>query len=63
MTALVPDRCVQALEAGDQQAAEAARERMWNAVSDVLGRAMKLGPTWNTFAARTADPPAGRPNA
>ena len=52
-------RCLQALEAGDGRAAEAARERMWNAVSDVLSRAMALGDTWNTFAARTADPPAG----
>ena len=57
------DRCLQALEAGDEQAAEAARERMWNAVSDVLSRAMALGDTWNTFAARTADPPAGAPDA
>ena len=57
------DRCVKALEAGNQQAAEAARERMWNAVSDVLSRAMALGDTWNTFAARTADPPAGATDA
>lgn len=53
-----------AVAAGDERAAAAARERMWDALSDVFGRTMALGDAWNAFAARTADPaPAGRPGA
>lgn len=58
------DRYLQAVAAGDERAAAAARERMWEALSDVFGRTMALGDAWNAFAARTADPaPAGRPGA
>lgn len=58
------DRYLQAVAAGDERAAAAARERMWDALSDVFGRTMALGDAWNAFAARTADPaPAGRPGA
>ena len=62
------DRYLQAVAAGDERAAAAARERMWEALSDLFGRTMALGDAWNAFAARTADPapahrPAGRPGA
>lgn len=62
------DRYLQAVAAGDERAAAAARERMWDALSDVFSRTMALGDAWNAFAARTADPapedrPAGRSGA
>ena len=52
------DRYLQAVEAGDEPAAAAARERMWDALSEVFRRTMALGGAWNAFAARTADRPA-----
>ncbi len=58
------DRYLQAVEAGDERSAAAARERMWDALSEVFSRTMALGGAWNAFAARTADPaPADRSGA
>ena len=55
------ERYLHAVEAGDERAAAAARERMWDALSDVFRRTMALGGAWNAFAARTADRAAGGP--
>lgn len=54
------DRYLQAVETGDEQAAAASRERMWDALSEVFRLTMELGGAWNAFAARTADRQAGR---
>ena len=57
------DHYLQALQTGNEHAAELARERMWVAMSDVIRRAMAIGDTWNTFAARTEDLSASMPDS
>ena len=46
----------QALAAGDEAAAHAARNAMWEALSELFSRTMELAAAWNDFAARSATP-------
>ena len=45
-----------AVTAGDETAAHAARNAMWEALSELFGRTMDLAGAWNDFAARSVDP-------
>ena len=45
-----------AVAAGDEAAAHAARDAMWEALSDLFGRTMDLASAWNDFAARSVNP-------
>ena len=45
-----------AVTASDGAAAHAARNAMWEAVSELFARTMELAATWNDFAARSVDP-------
>ena len=45
-----------AVTAGDEAAAHAARNAMWEALSELFGRTMDLASAWNDFAARSVDP-------
>ena len=45
-----------AVTAGDEAAAHAARNAMWEALSELFGRTMDLATAWNDFAARSVDP-------
>ena len=49
-------RYQQAVAAGDETAAHAARNRMWEALSELFRRNMELAAAWNDFAARSVDP-------
>ncbi|MCY4483588.1 MAG: cupin domain-containing protein [Spirochaetaceae bacterium] len=44
-----------AVTAGDEAAAHAARNAMWEALSELFGRTMDLAGAWNNFAARSED--------
>ena len=46
----------QALAAGDKAAAHAARNAMWEALSELFSRTMELAASWNDFAAHSATP-------
>ena len=48
----------QALAAGDEAAAHAARNEMWEALSALFSRTKELAAAWNDFAARSVDPAA-----
>ena len=45
-----------AVAAGDEDAAHAARDAIWEALSELFGRTMELAAAWNDFAARSVDP-------
>ena len=45
-----------AVTAGDEAAAHAARNAMWEALAELFGRTMDLADAWNGFAARSVDP-------
>ena len=49
-------RWQQALAAGDEAAAHAARNQMWEALSELFSRTAELAQAWNDFAARSAAP-------
>ena len=49
-------RYQQALAAGDEAAAHAARNAMWEALSELFSRTMELAAAWNDFAARSVNP-------
>ena len=46
----------QALAAGDEAAAHAARNAMWEALAALFSRTMELAAAWNAFAARSVNP-------
>ena len=46
----------QALAAGDEAAAHAARNAMWEALSELFSRTAELAAAWNAFAARSVNP-------
>ena len=48
-------RYQQAVAAGDDSAAHAARNVMWEALSELFGRTMELAAAWNDLAARSVD--------
>ena len=50
------DRYLRAVQAGDEQEADAARTEMWQALSELFSRTAALGEAWNAFSARTAEP-------
>ena len=50
------ERYQEAVAAGDEAAAHAARNRMWQALSELFSQTMALASAWNDFAARTVDP-------
>ena len=45
-----------ALAAGNQAAANQARDAMWDDLSTIYASLAELGQIWNDFAARTVDP-------
>ena len=49
-------RWQQALAAGDEAAAHAARNEMWEALSELFSRTAELAAAWNDFAARSVAP-------
>ena len=49
-------RWQEALATGDEAAAHAARNAMWEALSELFRRTAELAQAWNDFAARSATP-------